>query len=508
VNNARRVIASEAIAKHPVGKQPPRSNVEIASQKPLAMTLGALILLATIIRVWNLDAHSLWFDELLSISISRLPLSSVVTSPASIDPPLYYVLLHFWLNISRDDAFIRLLSALPGIATVPALYLLARDLFDTRVGLVAAAILALSPLQIFYAQEARMYSLLVLFSILSTWTYLRAQKTNRARDWVLWIIATLAALYTHNFAGLLLLALDLDALARWQRDRASLSRVVVANVVIGVAFLPWFIVLLPKFSWLAPALWLQPPTILHPLLTLYAFTFGYTLPLPLSALALFLLLAALAFLCIALWRQGVNASLRLLVLTLLLPILITLLVSQWRSVYLDRLLLESSPALSILLAWGIVASNRRAVLRVCAMLAAPLILIALFNYFTVADYAKPPLRDIVAHVAAQRTMNELVIHTSDSSFLAARHYDPRGNHLLLHHPADQWLTPALMNDLRVPYATDAAMMIANENQFWLVVALDHIAEEQLAEKSIFDALASLQAQSFIGGIGVYHYERK
>ena len=249
--------------------------------------VGAITLLGAALRLYQIGAQSLWFDELLSVTISRLGLMAVVTSPASIDPPLYYSLLHFWLSLSHDDSVVRLLSALPEIAAIPAMYMLGRKLFNGQVALVAALIFAIAPFQLYYAQEARMYALLVLFSILSIWAYARAIESNRRRDWAIWVITTSLALYTHTFAVLLLLALDLDALVRWRISKRRLQPVVVSNIAIGVLLIPSIVLLFQKLSWLLPALWLQRPTILQPLLTFYMFMFGYSLPFPPAIIALF-----------------------------------------------------------------------------------------------------------------------------------------------------------------------------------------------------------------------------
>ena len=81
-----------------------------------------------------------------------------------------------------------------------ALYLLGRDLFDKRVGLAAGIIIALSPLQLFYAQEARMYTQLVCLTILSSWFLFRALQADGWWWWVLFGLGATLASYTAYFA--------------------------------------------------------------------------------------------------------------------------------------------------------------------------------------------------------------------------------------------------------------------------------------------------------------------
>jgi 4-amino-4-deoxy-L-arabinose transferase-like glycosyltransferase len=469
--------------------------------------------LGAALRLSAIGAQSMWFDELISVAIVRLELLDALVLAASVDPPLYYLLLHFWVRLGSDDVMIRFLSAAVGIATIPAIYVLGRRLTNASVGLVAALIFALAPLQLFYAQEARMYSLFVLLSTLSVWAYSRAQVSSRWRDWILWTCLMALVFYAHIFAGLLVLALDVDALWRWRSDKADLRPVVTSNLAIGLTLVPWMLLLIPKMEYLVGILWLQRPTIFHPLLSLYYFVFGYTLAFPLSAVGLFVLLFALMLVLLSVWRdtrQGSkpeSANLRLMLLAAFLPLVVIFVISQWRSMYLDRWLLQSAPALYLLFAWGLVCGDRRLALRLCAVPGLALMILATVNYYSEPVYAKSPLREAVGYIVTQRVPGELVIHTSGSSFLAGRHYDPAGKHILLQHPADQWLGPTLLESLRVPYDNDAGRMIMDKKTFWLVVALDHIPDEQRAAKALFDQLARVTDETEIGGIGIFHYAR-
>jgi len=473
--------------------------------------LVGITLLGAALRLYQIGTQSLWFDELLSVTISRLNLLDALTVSGAIDPPLYYFLLHFWMGISHDDGTIRLLTALFSIATIPAIFFLGRRLLSVQAGLVAALIFAVAPLQVFYAQEARMYALLVFFSTLSIWAYHRAQSLCRWRDWTTWVALMTLAIYAHIFAGVLLVALDLDALWRWRAEKISLRAIILANSAIAFLLAPWMALLLPRFGDLVGILWLSPPTIFHPIITLDAFLFGYTLTFPFNILAILVVVVMLAFLLTSVWRclrdsmASRKNEMRLLLLTAFFPMLFIWIISQFRSIYLDRWLLESSTPFYVLLAWGIVGSDRRAILRIGAMASAVLVFIALYNYFTVSDFSKPPYRQAIAYAAAQRTPNELIAHTSAGSFLAAQFYDQRGNHLLLYDPADQWLTPNLLEHLGAHYTTDASKALADQKEFWLIVALDHLEESQRARVNVIENFARRVGETQIGGIYLRRY---
>lgn len=473
--------------------------------------LLVIILVGAALRSYNLGAQSLWFDELVSVIVSRMNLTDTLAISATIDPPLYYLLLHFWLSVSNNDAWIRALSAFAGIATIPALYLLTKQLWDAHVALLSAFIFAIAPLQLFYAQEARMYSLLVLFSTLAIWAYRRAQKYQRTKDWFIWATLMALAIYAHIFAGWVLVALDVDALWRWRVRRASLRSVILSNLGIGLTLVPWMWILVPNLNYIAGVIWLTPPNILQPLVTLMLFIFGYAVPFPINVIAQFVVLVAFVFLLIGSWIEikrrdtELNDTLRLLFLCGFLPIVGTFLISQWRPLYLDRWLLETTPPLYGLIAWSITHSARRVPLRWCAGIALPLILVAIANYYFNPIYAKSPYREAINIIVHQRVPDELIVHTSGSTFLAGLKYDPQGNHMFLNHPNDRWLDPSLLNRLQVSFQTDPRTLITGRATFWVLVALDHLADEQQTEKAEFDRLAVIMEQKELGGISVLHY---
>jgi hypothetical protein len=95
-------------------------------------------------------------------------------------PPLYYLLAHAWLALGRDESVLRTLSALLGALAVPLVGLLGAALFDRRVGMVAAALLAVAPAHVFYSRDARMYPLLTLLVLVATYALVRA--TGAGRD--------------------------------------------------------------------------------------------------------------------------------------------------------------------------------------------------------------------------------------------------------------------------------------------------------------------------------------
>ena len=117
-----------------------------------ASSLSELILLALItalaaaVRFHSLAAKSFWFDEGASVAIARLDWYNFarILWRREANMSLYYFLLHFWLHFGGSEFFVRSLSVLFSVASIPIIYLLGRRLFDSRVGLIAAALLTVN----------------------------------------------------------------------------------------------------------------------------------------------------------------------------------------------------------------------------------------------------------------------------------------------------------------------------------------------------------------------------
>jgi mannosyltransferase len=190
----------------------------------------------------------LWLDEAQSVVVARLPLHEL---PAALRqdgaPPLYYLLLHGWTAVfGTGDAAVRALSGVISVACLPLIYSMGRRLGGPRVGAVSLLLLASSPFAVRYATETRMYSLVVLLTLLG---FHALDWNHRRPGWPPALavgLVTAAILYTHYW-GIWLVAVVGAGLA-WRSvcgpSRRS-SRRALAGVAVGTAaFLPWVPILL------------------------------------------------------------------------------------------------------------------------------------------------------------------------------------------------------------------------------------------------------------------------
>lgn len=166
-----------------------------------------LLLLAALLRFYRLDAQSLWSDEGSSVAQALRDMPTIAEHAArDIHPPFYYILLHVWIipfGISENG--VRSLSAVLGVMLVGLCYWLGKELYDERTAWLAAAIAAINPFQIYYAQEARMYLLLAVLSALTVYATLKVQGSKfdvqSSKLKILWygvyVGAAVMGLYTH-----------------------------------------------------------------------------------------------------------------------------------------------------------------------------------------------------------------------------------------------------------------------------------------------------------------------
>lgn len=164
--------------------------------------LVLLVAAAAAIRFSTLGVQSFTTDEGFTVEIARHSLGGVLGAVHRTEstPPLYYYLAWFWGQLfGTSEAGMRSLPALLGTATVPACFLATRELFSRAVALSTAALVAFSPLLIWYSQNARAYALLTLLLALDLWLFVRARRGDRRALWW-WGVISALALATHYFA--------------------------------------------------------------------------------------------------------------------------------------------------------------------------------------------------------------------------------------------------------------------------------------------------------------------
>lgn len=201
-----------------------------------------VLVVAVVLRFWT--RSDLWLDEALTVNIAKLPLGQI---PAALkedgSPPLYYVLLHFWMELfGRSDLGIRSLSGVLGVVSLPLTWLAGRRLGGRTVAWTATLLVATSPFAVRYSTENRMYMLIVVLTLLG---YLALDSALRApTGWRLAAVGLIAGLLllSHYWSLYLVAAviLMLAFMSRRGQPRARAARRCLVAVLAGFVFLvPW-----------------------------------------------------------------------------------------------------------------------------------------------------------------------------------------------------------------------------------------------------------------------------
>jgi O-antigen/teichoic acid export membrane protein len=210
------------------------------------LVVGGLVATAVALRV--VAFRGLWVDEAISVSQAQMSFGRMLDHLMTTDvhPPLHAAVL--WLSVrvvGTGELAVRSPSLIAGVLLIPVLYVAGRDLFDRRTGMLAAAIGAVCPIAVWYSQEARMYSLYMLFALAAVWSQSRALTRGAKRDWVLYAVSTAALLWTQYLSVLLVAAqhlLFVEALWQRRRRREPIARTVLwwigALTLVAVLMVP------------------------------------------------------------------------------------------------------------------------------------------------------------------------------------------------------------------------------------------------------------------------------
>ena len=186
------------------------------------------------LRFATLDRQSFWLDELVTVSLVRKSFGDMVHAipHSEATPYLYYVVAWPWARLfGSGEVGLRSLSALAGTAAVVASDGAGASLVSRRVGLIAAALVAVNPFLIWYSQEARAYALVTLFVSVGLWLFGRAL-AGEGRALVGWALLSALALATHYFAVFVVVPEAVWLVARVRDRRRALAAVLVPTLVL------------------------------------------------------------------------------------------------------------------------------------------------------------------------------------------------------------------------------------------------------------------------------------
>lgn len=314
----------------------------------------AIVPLAALLRLLYLSRKSVYLDEALSVAYAHMSwhdfIQVLLTRDANM--ALYYFLLRGVVPIGDSEFWIRLLSVIAGVATVPAMYALGRELYDNGTGLLCALLLSVNACHVVYSQEARGYALALLLVTLSSWLFLKAIELPSWKIWCGYAVVSALAVHTHFYAGLVLAAqwLSLCVLPRRMVPlKYLLGAWLIAAVLISPAALFVFRHSEGHINWLPPFSWLE---VYHTAIFFAADGGKFAGNMLLGFCLVALPVAARAS------RRKPDEPLRRWKqlfpwFWLLAPMVITAVGSIWTPMFFHRFLIVCLPAFIVLIAWGL-----------------------------------------------------------------------------------------------------------------------------------------------------------
>ncbi|MEW5960150.1 MAG: glycosyltransferase family 39 protein, partial [Chloroflexota bacterium] len=486
-----------------------------------------IILIGFGLRLTRLGEQSLWYDEGVTWLLAQMRTTAdlIQWTAADIQPPLYYLLI--WgsaILFGHSEAALRFPSTVFNILTIPVLVALARRLWPARrtlFSLLAAALFALSPLMVYYSQEARMYTLLVFEATLSSYLLLKLIHANQPAPPpttsllltpycllpTFYALTAAAALYTHYFAAFLLTAHAVylgPALWRRGRPRRLINQAVLMFGLTALLFAPWLPTLLARLGD-DPSYW--PGALkLHEAArqVLISFTLGETVFEQTGfrlAWGYLLILATAAIWTIARRQKFVGSSVEcvqtpgvsetpgvsptFLLLWLFLPILLILALSYRSPKFNPRYTLLAWPAFNLLLAAALtrLCPPRSAPRSPLSPLRSPLFTLALLfvlatsafsltNWFTDIRFSKDDFKALAQFVRERIAAGETVLLSSGHLFPVWAYYYGWDNWTPL--PRLPRLDVNRVTDLSI--STAIAQAVADKEGVWLVTWQDEVID--------------------------------
>ncbi|MCK4546895.1 MAG: glycosyltransferase family 39 protein [Candidatus Eisenbacteria sp.] len=405
--------------------------------------VAGLIVIGLALRLYRLGSQSLWIDEVLTFGDAGLIyqehtfLGSLLRN---LHGPLYSLVFYgTWQLSGLNEFWLRFPSAVAGTVTLGAMYALASAVYDRHTAWWAVLLLALSPFHIWYSQEARNYSFVVLFVTLSMLFLHRFVTGGTARSWVNYVWTTAAALLSNLSCFLLLAAQGAIALVGGG-SRRRLWSLLPAGLVLILILLPWLLEFNNRMdpgralhgAPVAEEELLRGDTTFTPWgipFTFFVFGLGYSagpslrelhMQSALSAVAgewAVVGLGALVFGLVAALGAWKTREDRRTLVGLLLYILVPMLVLSFLAVrnikvFNARYVMVALPAYYLLLARGLSQVGRAWLRWMNLSLVLLLVLYSLSNYYFDPRYAKEDIRSAVDYVQEHAADDDIILMTN------------------------------------------------------------------------------------------------
>jgi uncharacterized membrane protein len=405
--------------------------------------------------------QSLWRDEAFSVLMALRPVSFIVTH-VSFEPPLYYLLLHFWIKLfGQSEIALRSLSLVAFAAATAIVIVWSEKLFRKHwLSWWLPLFFFFNPMLLYYGMEGRTYGWYILFAVLSLFAYTE-------RRWVLLTAATILGFYTHSYFLIVPFAEGIHYLLttriRWKKDP-----MVRASVIAALFIAPWFVVLARETT-IFGHLWYFPvdlnlvTSVLGNLFLGYEGTPGY-----LWNFTKFLSLIFLGFSYLAIRSEKIRATAKIFLAQIYLPLILVIGISFIKPFYVNRYVIPVTVAEVMIIALVIYAIRNTMVQKVAAALC--LLFVLGFNIWYPDKHSKLDIRSTVTEINMLKSPTDVTIADNPLIFFETIYYSTDRAKVYLYNPNNNpfpWyvggplVTPSQMVSTYPPYPTRAFMVHAN-----------------------------------------------
>ncbi|MFB3895691.1 MAG: glycosyltransferase family 39 protein [bacterium] len=224
-----------------------------------------ILLLGAGLRFYHLGTEDLWLDEILTLKFASVSWSDITFNRLDSDAITHflsdYIIMHLWLNLGKSAAMLRLFSALVGIITIAVMFAVGCRLFNSRIGLFGALLLAISSYHIFYSQEARAYALQTLLILSVVYFFYRAGEEHKIRFWIFYSFISILAIYLQVFSIFSIIALDIYVLIQlcFSHKRVQLIPWLISQIAILIFCLPYLIYIIQPSIYAERLAWIPKP---------------------------------------------------------------------------------------------------------------------------------------------------------------------------------------------------------------------------------------------------------
>jgi 4-amino-4-deoxy-L-arabinose transferase-like glycosyltransferase len=345
-----------------------------------AIVITVVFVISFLLRIYGLGSKDFWYDEIYSVWYAASPWQNW-------NAPLYWILLHFWVKIFGISEFsLRFPGMLFSFFTMAIVFLFAKKLFNKKTATLATLLIGLSSFHLWYAQEARDYSMVLFFGTLSSYLLFLAIKKISFKRWAWFVIISLVGVYTNYFFIFLIIAqaLYILYLTKFRVDRTWWLFLFIAGAFIF--YLPRF---MSKFLFVSEGFWIPKPNWQSLNIILQNYMLGYNGTAFLYAFSSFLTLVSFIILFLVMYqKREMRQNICFCGFLLFIPLGLAFLFSKlFFSVYLNRGLLLFSPYFYFLISCAVFESSKR----IRVVLAVVLIFIfscGAYRYF--CNYIYPP----------------------------------------------------------------------------------------------------------------------